>query len=437
MAGSSVLPILSSGTERPAQSDLDKCVHCGLCLNACPTYRELGVEMDSPRGRIYQMNEVANGAPITSSYILHLDLCLACRGCETACPSGVPYGRLIEAARAEIEAQRKPSFWNRIGKKIVFEHLLPSRAALQIAGAGLYLYQVSGIQRLARSSGILKLLGNLGNIEALAPSAQIPFFYSKIGKTFPAIGERRYRVAFLAGCIANIAFARLNEATVRVLQRNGCEVVIPGAQNCCGALHVHSGLKDQARALARNNIDAVLTDAFDAVITNAAGCGSTLKEYDELLENDMAYRDKAIQFKALMKDVTEFLASIDLNTDMGTVDVVATYQDSCHLAHGQKIKAAPRKLLRAIPGLTYREMPLADLCCGSAGIYNVVHNELAMQILEHKMEHAGSTGASLIVTANPGCMLQLASGARLYGKGQRVAHVVEVLDEAYRKFARD
>lgn len=437
MAGSSVIPILSPGKERPAQSDLDKCVHCGLCLNACPTYRELGVEMDSPRGRIYQMNEVANGAPITWSYILHLDLCLACRGCETACPSGVPYGRLIEAARAEIEAQRKPSFWNRVAKKIVFEHLLPSRAALQIAGAGLYLYQVSGIQSLARATGILKLLGDSGNIEALAPSAEIPFFYSKIGRTFPAIGERRFRVAFLAGCIANVAFARLNEATVRVLQRNGCEVVIPGAQTCCGALHVHSGLKDQARALARKNIDAVLAETFDAVITNAAGCGSTLKEYDELLEHDMAYRDKAIQFKALMKDVTEFLASLDLNLEMGAVDVVATYQDSCHLAHGQKIKTAPRKLLQAIPGLTYREMPMADLCCGSAGIYNVVHNALAMRILEHKMEYVASTGASLIVTANPGCMLQLAAGARLYGTGQRVAHVVEVLDEAYRKFVED
>jgi glycolate oxidase iron-sulfur subunit len=437
MAVSSLLPILSAEKEGPAQSDLDKCVHCGLCLNACPTYRELGVEMDSPRGRIYQMNEIANGAPITPSYILHLDLCLACRGCETACPSGVPYGRLIEATRAKIESQRKPSFWNRVVRKIVFEHLLPSRAALQIAGAGLYLYRASGIQRLARATGILKLFGELGNIEALAPSAEIPFFYSKIGKTFPAVGERRYRVAFLAGCIANISFARLNEATVRVLQRNGCEVVIPGAQNCCGALHVHSGLKNQARALARSNIDAVLAEPFDAVITNAAGCGSTLKEYDELLDHDMAYRDKAIQFKALMKDVSEFLASIDLNPEMGAVDVVATYQDSCHLAHGQKIKTAPRKLLQSIPGLTYREMPMADLCCGSAGIYNVVHNALAMQILEHKMEYVASTGASLIVTANPGCMLQLAAGARLYGTGQRVAHVVEVLDEAYRKFAKN
>lgn len=388
--------------------------------------------MDSPRGRIYQMNQVANGAPMTEAYIRHLDLCLACRGCETACPSGVPYGRLIEAARAQIEAQRHLSLWARLGRRLVFNNLLPSRTALQIAGGALYIYQASGLQNLLRATGLLHLFGKLANIEALSPSAEPPFFYSKIGKTFPAIGERRYRVAFLAGCIANVAFARLNEATVRVLQRNGCEVVIPAIQNCCGALHLHSGLREQARALARNNIDAVVHGDFDAVITNAAGCGSTLKEYDELLEDDPKYREKALEFKRRMKDVTEFLASIELNREMGRVDAVATYQDSCHLAHGQKIKDAPRKLLKQIPGLTYREMPMADLCCGSAGIYNVAQNEMAMQILRHKMEYVGMTNAALIVTANPGCMLQLAAGARLYGKNQRVAHVVQVLDEAYR-----
>lgn len=393
--------------------------------------------MDSPRGRIYLMNQVANGSPISPSYIQHLGLCLACRGCETACPSGVPYGRMIEAARAGIEAQNEPSFWNRKAKKFFFEYLLPSRAAMQAAGAALFVYEASGMQRLVRASGILKLVGNLSNLEALAPSAEIPFFYPRIGKTFPAIGERRYRVAFVAGCIANIGFPRLNEATVRVLQRNGCEVAIPAAQNCCGALHLHSGLRKQAETLARNNIDAFLVDDFDAIITNAAGCGSTLKEYDELLEHDMAYHDKAREFQNRIKDVTEFLASIDLNRDMGAVNAIATYQDSCHLAHGQKIKAAPRKLLSGIPGLTFREMPMADLCCGSAGIYNVVHNELAMKILQHKMEYVASTGAKLIVTANPGCMLQLAAGARLFGDNQRVGHVVEVLDEAYRNYAAE
>ena len=434
MAGSELLEIQTEPRLGPAQSDLDKCVHCGLCLNACPTYRELGVEMDSPRGRIYQMNAVVNGAPINDSYIQHLDCCLACRGCETACPSGVPYGRMIEAARAQIEASRKTSFTAHAAKKLIFQMLLQSRAGLQIAGGMLFAYQASGLQRLVRATGILKPFGKLANIEALSPNAEAPFFFSKLGKTFPAVGERRYRVAFLAGCIANVAFARLNEATVRVLQRNGCEVIIPGSQNCCGALHVHSGLQTQAEALARNNIDAIEVEHFDAVITNAAGCGSTLKEYDELLKHDDAYHGKAKKFTARMKDVTEFLASIDLNRSMGPLDIVATYQDSCHLAHGQKIKVAPRKLLKAIPGLTFREMPMADICCGSAGIYNIVQNRMAMQILEHKMSYVAATKASLIVTANPGCMLQLAAGARLYGNGQRVAHVVEVLDEAYARF---
>jgi glycolate oxidase iron-sulfur subunit len=424
MAVSSALEIIA-----PAQADLDKCVHCGLCLNACPTYRELGVEMDSPRGRVYQMNAVANGAPMTPEYIQHMDLCLACRGCETACPSGVPYGRMIEAARAGIEQNRRRSLWNRAIRNLIFNHLLPSRSALQVAGAGLYLYQASGMQRLVRASGILKIWRKLSNIEALSPNAEAPFFYSKIGKTFPAIGDRRYKVAFLAGCIANVAFARLNEATVRVLQQNGCEVVIPGSQNCCGALHLHSGLVAEARRLAQNNIDAVIDGGFDAVLTNAAGCGSTLKEYDELL-----HTEKAVQFKALMKDVTEFLASIELNRQMGAVDAVVTYQDSCHLAHGQKIKEAPRKLLKSVPGLTFREMPMADVCCGSAGIYNVVENEMAMQILEHKMGHVAFTKASVIATANPGCMLQLQAGARLFGANQRVLHVVQVLDEAYRNY---
>jgi glycolate oxidase iron-sulfur subunit len=431
MAASSIVTIAPKTGIGPAQSDLDKCVHCGLCLNACPTYRELGVEMDSPRGRIYQMNAVANGAPITPSYVQHLDLCLACRGCETACPSGVPYGRMIEAARAEIQAQTHPPLWARTLKNLVFEHLLPSRTAIQIVGTALYLYQVSGFQRLARATGILRPFGKLADVDALSPTAEVPFFFGNIGKTFPAVGERRFRVAFLAGCIANVAFARLNQATVRVLQQNGCEVAIPAAQNCCGALHLHSGSRDQARALARNNIGAVPAEEFDAIITNAAGCGSTLKEYGELLADDSTYAGRALEFATRMKDVTEFLASIDLNTNMRSIDAIVTYQDSCHLAHGQRIKDAPRRLLKAIPGLTFREMPMADLCCGSAGIYNVMHTDMSIQILRHKMEYIAATKASVIATANPGCMLQLAAGARLYGSGQRVVHVIELLDEAY------
>ncbi|MBV9674697.1 MAG: 4Fe-4S dicluster domain-containing protein, partial [Acidobacteriaceae bacterium] len=262
MAGSNLLEIKAESAHGPSQLDLDKCVHCGLCLNACPTYRELGIELDSPRGRIYQMNAVVNGAPITDAYIEHLDCCLACRGCETACPSGVPYGRMIEAARAQIEASREKSLAAHAVKRLVFRSLLQSRTGLQAAGRALFLYQASGLQRLVRATGILKPFGKLAQIEALAPNAEAPFFFSKLGKTFPAMGERRFRVAFLAGCIANVAFARLNEATVRVLQRNGCEVVLPGSQGCCGALHVHSGLHTEAQALARNNIDAIELGSF-------------------------------------------------------------------------------------------------------------------------------------------------------------------------------
>jgi len=418
--------------DAPQQVDLLKCVHCGLCLNACPTYRELRVEMDSPRGRIYQMVQVANGAPITDSYQEHIDLCLACRGCESACPSGVKYGRLVEAARADIEQRVKRPFAQRVIRNLVFEKLLPSRNLLKLAGAGMYIYQASGLQKLLRASGILKLMGKLGQAEALAPPIETPFFYRNIGRVYPPKGDRKYRVAFLSGCIANISFARLNEATVRVLQANHCEVTVPENQTCCGALHVHAGLRDPARKLARKNIDAVLNSGFDAVLTNAGGCGSTLKEYDELLEHDPEYSEKAKQFVAIMKDVNEFLASIELNPNMGEVRATVTYQDSCHLAHGQKVRSAPRQLLSKVPGLTIKEMRLSDLCCGSAGIYNVLHTDMSMQLLEQKMATINATGADRVATANPGCMLQIRAGIAMHGHNQKVSHVVEILDEAYR-----
>jgi glycolate oxidase iron-sulfur subunit len=419
-------------SDAPKEADLSRCVHCGLCLNACPTYRELGLEMDSPRGRIFQMVQVSKGAPITESYQEHIDLCLACRACETACPSGVEYGRLVEAARADIEQRVHRPLRARLLRWLVFERLLPSRTMLRLAGAGMYLYQASGMQKLVRNSGMLKLLGRLGELEPLAPPIETPFYYRHMGRVFPAIGERRYRVAFLSGCIANISFARLNEATVRVLQINGCEVTVHANQTCCGALHVHAGLRDSARRLARQNIDALIGGGFDAIITNAGGCGSTLKEYDELLEHDAQYAEPAQRFVALVKDVNEFLASIELNPRMGEVRATVTYQDSCHLAHGQKVRSAPRQLLARVPGLTVKEMRLSDLCCGSAGIYNVVHTDMSMQLLEKKMRSVNATGADRIATANPGCMLQLRAGVVKHGHGQQVSHVVEILDEAYR-----
>jgi glycolate oxidase iron-sulfur subunit len=418
--------------EAPRRKDLDKCVHCGLCLNSCPTYRDLGLEMDSPRGRIYQMVQIAEGkAAITEDYIEHMDLCLACRGCESACPSGVEYGKLIEAARAHIDKEVQRPWLVETFRNFVFGSLLETRWMLALAGAGLYLYQLSGLQKLVRATGLLKSFGRLHEIEMLAPPAEAPFFFSKIGKVFPAEGERRYKVALLAGCIANVSFARLNEATVRVLRKNGCEVHIPGEQNCCGALHLHAGRKDDARRLAKVNIDATLDGGFDAILTNAAGCGSTLKEYHELLEHDADYAAKSHEFRKKMKDVNEFLASIDLRPPAKELNVTVTYQDSCHLCHGQKIRQQPRKLLRSVKGLTLNEMSLPDMCCGSAGIYNVVHNDMAMRLLDNKMKSVNATGAEWIVTANPGCMLQLKAGAKLHGKGQPVLHVVEVLDKAY------
>jgi glycolate oxidase iron-sulfur subunit len=416
--------------DKPQQADLDKCVHCGLCLNACPTYRELRVEMDSPRGRIYQMAQVASGAvAINPSYIEHIELCLACRGCETACPSGVPYGRLVEAARAEIESNIRRPLWVRLLRRFVFRKLLPSRWRLGVVGTLLYLYQACGLQKLSRMLGLLPR--RLREMESLAPDIEVPFFFRYYGKVMAAEGAPRYRVAFLGGCIANISFARLNEATIRVLRKNGCEVSVPAAQTCCGALHVHAGLRENARELARRNIDALLAGDYDAIITNAAGCGSTLKEYGELLEHDPAYAEKARRFSALMKDVTEWLASIELRPVPRALPMTVTYQDSCHLAHGQKIRSAPRLLLESVPGVEFVEMSLPDLCCGSAGIYNVVHTEMAMALLAKKMEAVNATGARVIATANPGCMLQLRAGVRKLGSGQRVMHVVEILDEAY------
>lgn len=412
-------------TDKPQQFDLDKCVHCGLCLNSCPTYRELGLEMDSPRGRVYQMNMVAAGAPVTDSYVEHLGLCLACRGCESACPSGVQYGRLIEDARAELETRRPRSAPVRWLRHFVFETLLPSRTLLKLAALKLAIYQKSGLQELMRSTGFLKSLG-LEKLDALSPEAQFPTFFSQYGKVFPARGEKRYKVAMLGGCIANVSFARLNEATVRVLQANGCEVHVPDGQTCCGALALHAGARATARRLAAQNVEALAGAGFDAIITNAAGCGSTLKEYDHLLGTEAAKR-----FTSQVKDVSEFLASIEVRAPKRPLAMRVTYQDSCHLAHGQKIRAAPRKVLNAIPGLTLVEMAGSDICCGSAGIYNVVQNEMAMALLAKKMDTVEATRADAIATANPGCMIQLAAGARMRKTGQPVYHVIELLDQAY------
>ncbi len=418
--------------DKPQSEDLKKCVHCGLCLNACPTYRELGVEMDSPRGRIYQMAQVAAGnMPVNAGYVEHIGLCLACRACETACPSGVQYGRLIEGALSQIEHEAPRPLASRFVRWLVFDKILRSRFLLTLGGYKLLFYRKSGLQQMMRSTGFFDSLGRLGELEQLAPQAQAPFFFNRIGKNFPAERETRHRVAFLAGCMQNVFFSRLNEATVRVLQKNGCDVTIPGEQGCCGALHIHAGLRDLGREQARQNIAALEKGGYDAIITNTAGCGSVLKEYPDLFDPGSAWRRRASEFSGKVKDISEFLASVELNREFGEVRRTVTYQDSCHLLHGQKVRAPPREIINAIPGVVFRELPLTEICCGSAGIYNVEHTEMSMALLEDKMRMIESTGAETIVTANPGCMLQLQAGARKFSKRQPVMHVVELLDEAY------
>lgn len=417
----------------PQEADLRKCVHCGLCLNACPTYRELGVEMDSPRGRIYQMVEVAEGrSPISEDYIEHIELCLACRSCETACPSGVQYGRLIEGALAQIENATRRSIPQRLARWFAYSWLLRSRILLRAVGLGLLAYQRSGLDRMMRDSGFLDSLGRLGELAQLAPQAQAPFFFSSIGRVFPAEGVTKHRVALMAGCMQNVFFSRLNEATVRVLCKNGCEVTVPAEQECCGALQVHAGLRTIGREQAKKNIAALESGGFDAIITNTAGCGSVLKEYPELFEHDPEWHERAQGFANKMRDVSEFLASIDLNTEFGRLERTVTYQDSCHLLHGQKISTAPRQMIQAIPGVKLHELPMSEICCGSAGVYNVEHTDISMSLLEDKMRMIESTTADTIVTANPGCMLQLQAGTRRFSRPLPVLHVVELLDLAYK-----
>jgi glycolate dehydrogenase iron-sulfur subunit len=434
-------------SDKPQWEDFARCVHCGLCLNHCPTYRLWGLEADSPRGRIRQMLLVDQGKlELGPDFVKHIDQCLDCRGCESACPSGVDYGKLVEATRAEIEDQFPRPAKERFLRNLVFRHLLPHPWRISLLARALRVYQRTPLRNWARSWGVLRALG-LQQSEQLMPPVDDTFFFQQIGRTFPAKGTRRARVAFFAGCIAQVTFAKLNEATIRVLTANGCEVVVPEGQLCCGALAAHAGVRDVARQLARRNMDVFLRGNFDAVITNAAGCGSTLKEYTHLFPAGSAEHQQARAFQSKMRDVTEFLDSLGLVAPLRETKMRVTYQDSCHLVHGQRVREAPRKLIRAVPGVELVEMMRADDCCGSAGVYNVTQTEASMGILDEKMRNVCNTRAQAIITANPGCMLQLragiagvqgASGPSEETKGRtgrsacpkEVLHVVELLDRA-------
>ena len=411
-----------------AMEDLRTCVHCGFCLPACPTYQVLGVEMDSPRGRIIQMEAAKRGeiALDEPALALHLSLCLACRACETACPSGVPYGRLIEGARAALP---KPAGAAGLLQRTVLRGIFPRPRALATFGLGLRLYQRSGVQRAVRAVG---LPAPLGEMESLLPPAQGTVVQGRLPSRYPAKGTARLRVGLVRGCAMQQLFAGTNEATARVLAENGCDVMAPSAQRCCGALHVHAGDRATAQELARRNIDAFMAENPDAIAINAAGCGSTLKEYGELLADDPVYAERARAFSARVQDINELLASLPFRHPRAALHRRVTYQDACHLAHAQRIREQPRAILRAIPGLELIEMRASDTCCGSAGIYNVTQPAMAMILLERKMDAVLETGADLLVVSNPGCAIQIAAGARLRGARLGVVHPVDLLDRAYR-----
>jgi glycolate oxidase iron-sulfur subunit len=461
----SSLPIISP-QEGPLQKQshtydlLRQCIHCGFCLPVCPTYAVLGIEMDSPRGRIYQMRAVADGKlQLSEDFIEHMDCCVGCRACETACPSGVQYGKLIEAAHEHIQIARAhtaveendgtitqtESDGDTLPQKLLylffFRIMLRSRIVLSLVFGGLKLYQRSKLQTIVHKSGLFDAINNLpgpfqGKLavpEALVADVQGDILPGQLPEIVPAIGIKRYRVGFISGCIMDQTFRAVNEATIRVLTANGCEVVTPPQQNCCGALHVHSGEAEQSRALARQNIDAFAPYECDFIIINSAGCGSTLKEYDHLLRDDTVYAERAQSFRDKVVDIHEFLAAYGTSVPMGTLQRTVAYHDACHLLHGQKIKQQPRQLLQAIPGIILVNLKESDWCCGSAGIYNITHQDMAQELLDRKMNNIEASGATMIATGNPGCMMQISMGAKQRDIPLEVVHPIQLLDEAYRE----
>jgi glycolate oxidase iron-sulfur subunit len=412
---------------------VNQCVHCGLCLAYCPTFSELGTEMDSPRGRIFLVKSLAEGRmTMSDSTVRHLSLCLDCRACETVCPAGVPYGRLIEAAKAEIERQRPGGPIRRIFRWLNFGLLLGHPRLLALAASGARLYQASGLQGLARRSGLIRRLpGTLSAWDALLPTVPSKADRAAPPRFTPAEGPRRARVALLTGCVQSVIFGAHNRATVRVLAKNGCDVVVPAEQGCCGALNAHGGDHARALAMARSTIDAFEAAGVEAVIVNTSGCGAHMKAYGHLLADDPAYAERAGRFAASVKDLAEFLAVEPLRGPLAPVPLTCTYHDPCHVVHGQKIKSEPRQLLAQIPGLKLVELAESDWCCGSAGIYNLTQPEMATRLLHRKVGHVLATKAEAVVTANPGCILQIQAGLGAHDAKIDVLHLVEVLDRAY------
>lgn len=406
---------------------LNTCVQCGMCLTSCPTYRELGVEMDSPRGRIFLMKLVQAGRLEPDAlFARHMYLCLGCRACETVCPTGVPFGSLVDAARAVIEQNRRLPLVTRLARDLAFRHLLPHQARLRFLGMLLRQMERLGLLTLARRIAS----GRLREALRLLPDLSArPFVPGDVATTAPE-SARRGRVALFWGCLAPVLLPNVQQATVTVLRSYGYEVVVPEGQTCCGALHLHHGLRDDAQALARRNLAAFDGAGNEAIIVNAAGCGAALKAYPELLRGTTE-EGCANRFRIRVNDLAEFLAPLPGPPQSASLKETVTYQDPCHLAHGQRVRSEPRQLLKAIPGLEFKEMPEAERCCGSAGIYNLLHPELSLLLRQAKIDHAVATGARIMVTANPGCQLYLQAGIRQAQLDVEVLHLAELLVRAY------
>ena len=410
----------------PSREIIDSCVHCGFCLPVCPTYVLWNEEMDSPRGRIYLMKLAADGqASMTSQWVRHFDTCLGCMACMTACPSGVDYGKLIEATRAQIERKYDRGGAERLYRRLLFG-LFTRPERLRMMRALLLLYQKSGLQRLARRSGALKLLPRkLRVMESLLP--EFPA-HEAVAEVTAAQGEKRRRVGLLLGCVQREFFPDVNAATARVLAAEGCEVVSPAEQPCCGALLVHAGEEDGALALARRLINAFKHAKVDAIVTNAAGCGSNVKDYGHLLRDDPQYAARAKEFSAMCQDVSEVLAYMEPRAKRNPLRLRVAFHDSCHLQHAQGVRTQPRQLLSEIPGLEIVEIPEAPICCGSAGIYNLVQPNAANALGDRKAQLIASLDADVVVTGNPGCILQLRSSLERMGKKIPVLHTIQLVD---------
>ena len=426
-AGAGVHPIRFPNADAPAQELISRCVHCGLCLPTCPTFAELGVEMDSPRGRIRLMKNVWDGRLDADSpaFADHMAKCLDCRACETACPSGVSFGKLMEAARSQVVAARKPGLAESVLRRIVFRGLITSPVRLALFARFGYLSKRLGGRAVLRAIGMGRLAELLDLVPERAPTSRA------LPERYAAVGATRGRVALFTGCVMRAAFADTNAATARVLARNGIEVIVPTSQTCCGALHAHAGERADARVLAKRNIELLEGLPVDAFIVNAAGCGANLKEYGWLLKDDREWAERGQAFSLRVKDASEYLAGVGLVAPPGQLQAIVAYDDPCHLLHGQKISAQPRALLAAIPGLTLVPLAEADWCCGSAGTYNVTQPELARRLGHRKAERVTISGAEMVVTANPGCQMQIEAALRREGSRIPVVHLMDLLDRAY------